>query len=338
MDVSLLLQHIQYAVPVALVLVCAVLVFAFGFKNAEQPPFAQLSAVSDADRKQANKKRSKIKEKRATGNQGVNEKASPAKKVSPVKTETKKAASKSEDVDGKLKERKQEENTPDVVNKKEKNQVNAKSGKENKVEQTKNKKNLKNLILEKPVDFDEGDWEQAPSRKDKKKKKEEETPKKTKKSKKSELINDAKDKDQDKIEIKDKVAKETQNKELKEKNQKEIILEPVNNEVVDEPEVPEIKEEIKKVEKSEKDDKKTAKSKKAKKIADVENNAPADEKKTLEKVIAQDVEEVKKIETVEGQKINQASEKKAPVFDELGDTWTEAKPQKKSKKKARKDN
>ncbi|XP_063995068.1 DNA ligase 1-like [Diachasmimorpha longicaudata] len=338
MDVSILLQHIQYAVPVGLVLVCAVLVFAFGFKNAEQPPFAQLSAVSDAERKQATKKRSKIKEKRTTGNQTVNEKTSPAKKVSPAKTETKKAANKSDDVDGKLKEREQEENTPAVVNKKEKNQVNAKSGKENKVEQVKNKKNLKNLILEKPVDFDEGDWEQAPSRKDKKKKKEEETPKKTKKSKKSELTNDTKEKEQDKVEIKDKVAKETQNKELKEKNEMEIALEPVSNEVVDEPEVPEIKEEIKKVEKSEKDDKKSAKSKKAKKIIDPENNVSVTEKKTLEKVIAQGVEDAKTIETVAVEKVETVPEKKAPVFDELGDTWTEAKPQKKSKKKARKDN
>lgn len=62
MDVSLL-SHFQYAIPVGIVLIFAVLVFAFGFKNAEQPPFAQLSAVSDVDRKQANKKRNKIKEK-----------------------------------------------------------------------------------------------------------------------------------------------------------------------------------------------------------------------------------------------------------------------------------
>lgn len=89
-----------------------------------------------------------------------------------------------------------------------------------------------------------GDWEQAYSRKDKKKKKEDDTPKKSKKSKKSDIINDTKD---EKIEIKDKIAKETQNKELKEKNQMEIILEPVNNEIVSEPEVADTKEEIKKV-------------------------------------------------------------------------------------------
>ena len=64
MDVSLLLQQFQYAIPVGIVLVCAVLVYAFGFKNAAEPPFAQLSTVVDAERKQAGKKRStKIKEK-----------------------------------------------------------------------------------------------------------------------------------------------------------------------------------------------------------------------------------------------------------------------------------
>lgn len=48
-------------IPVALVLVCAILVFAFGFKSAEQPPFDKLSASND-DRKPAGKKR-KTKEK-----------------------------------------------------------------------------------------------------------------------------------------------------------------------------------------------------------------------------------------------------------------------------------
>lgn len=62
--IGLLLQHSQYvyAIPVGIVLVCAILVFAFGFKKAEQPPFAQLSAGSDVDRKLA-KKRGKVREK-----------------------------------------------------------------------------------------------------------------------------------------------------------------------------------------------------------------------------------------------------------------------------------
>lgn len=60
MDVTLLLQHSQYAIPIGIVLICAILVFAFGFKKAEQPPFAQLS---DVDRKLSNKKRGKTKDK-----------------------------------------------------------------------------------------------------------------------------------------------------------------------------------------------------------------------------------------------------------------------------------
>lgn len=66
MDVSLLFQHSQYALPVGIVLICAILVFVFGFKKAEQPPFAQLSVGSDVDRKFTTKKRIKIKEKVST--------------------------------------------------------------------------------------------------------------------------------------------------------------------------------------------------------------------------------------------------------------------------------
>lgn len=79
------------------------------------------------------------------------EKASPVKKVEPVK---KTAAAKSEEEKVELKERKHEENKS-VVAKKEKN-LQQKSGKENKVEIVKNRKNLKNLSQEKPVDFDDG--------------------------------------------------------------------------------------------------------------------------------------------------------------------------------------
>ncbi|XP_057341563.1 uncharacterized protein DDB_G0286299-like [Microplitis mediator] len=346
MDVSLLVHHFQYAIPVGIVLILAVLVFAFGFKNAEQPPFAQLSAVSDVDRKQANKKKNKIKEKRSS-NEKANEKASPVKKSSPAKTESsKKTVAKNDEVDGKLKERKQEDNTP-VIAKKDK-QITNKTGKENKVEQVKNKKNMKNLILEKPVDFDEGDWEQAYSKKDKRKKKEEESPKKSKKSKKNELVDEVgKDNEPEKVEIKDKVAKETENKELKEKDQKDVILEPVDNILAVEDEQVEPKEEVKKVEKinkieKEKEEKKTVKVKKSKKANDAENNSvsnvtPIETKP--EKIIEKKIEDApKKTEPVEKSTIEQVTEKSGPAFDELGDTWTEAKPQKKSKKKARKDN
>lgn len=62
---------------------------------------------------------------------------------------------KGDDVDGKLVERKQEDNKT-TTTKKEKEQISAKAGKENKIEQVKNKKNLKNLFQERPPDFDDG--------------------------------------------------------------------------------------------------------------------------------------------------------------------------------------
>ncbi|XP_071579293.1 uncharacterized protein [Temnothorax nylanderi] len=344
--IGLLLQHSQYvyAIPVGIVLVCAILVFAFGFKKAEQPPFAQLSASSDVDRK-LGKKRGKVREKKAANGQVASEKTSPAKKTLAAKAEAPKKATKGDDVDGKLKERKQEDNKI-VATKKEKEQLSTKAGKENKVEQAKNKKNLKNLFQEKPVDFDDGDWEQAYSRKDKKnKKKEEESPsKKNKKtSKKADLINEAKQKEQDKPEVKDKIAKETENKELKEKEKKEVILTSSSDEEIAEAKEPQ-KEEQSKVEKVEKEEKKSGKSKKNKKTVEgdstpvsVPSTPKTDNKPIAEEEqkkpfnteeIANDVEENEAVE----------SKEKTAVFDELGDVWTEAKPQKKSKKKARKDN
>lgn len=129
------------------------------------------------------------------------------------------------------------------------------------------------------------------------------------------------------------------------------------------------------VEKIEKEEKKAGKSKKNKKVSESENT-PALVPSTLktdnkpvaeepQKKLVNNVEKV--VDNVEESKVVQAQEKTA-VFDELGgnlvyffyrrsftrnvkylrgyiayricvpDVWTEAKPQKKSKKKARKDN
>ncbi|XP_050450646.1 DNA ligase 1-like isoform X2 [Cataglyphis hispanica] len=339
--VGLLLQHSQYvyAVPVGVVLVFAILVFAFGFKKAEQPPFAQLSAGSDVDRKFAKKRG-----KKAANGQIASEKTSPAKKTLAVKAEVPKKTAKGDDVDGKLKERKQEDNK--ITTKKEKEHLSAKIGKENKVEQVKNKKNLKNLFQEKPVDFDDGDWEQAYSRKDKKnKKKEEESPsKKNKKiSKKADIINEAKQKEQEKPEIKDKIAKETENKELKEKEKKDVILTPISDEEISKTkEILVDKEEQDKVEKVEKEEKR--KSKKNKKVSESENTIVSvlSTPKSDNKPVAEEPQEkptnVEKVVTNNEENKVEESKEKIAVFDELGDVWTEAKPQKKSKKKARKDN
>ncbi|XP_011707562.1 PREDICTED: DNA ligase 1-like [Wasmannia auropunctata] len=353
--VALLLQHSQYyayAIPVGIVLVCAILVFVCGFKKAEQPPFAQLSAGSDVDRK-SGKKRGKVREKKAANGQVASEKTSPAKKTLAAKAEAPKKAAKGDDVDGKLKERKQEDNKI-VATKKEKEQLSTKAGKENKgVEQAKNKKNLKNLFQEKPVDFDDGDWEQAYSRKDKKnKKKEEESPsKKNKKaSKKADLINEAKQKEQEKPEVKDKIAKETENKELKEKEKKEVILTSISDEEIGKAKEPPKEEQskiekVEKVEKVEKEEKKSGKSKKNKKTtegestpASVPSTPKTDNKPVAEEQQTKPASVPEKVaNNVEENQVEESKEKIA-VFDELGDVWTEAKPQKKSKKKARKDN
>lgn len=60
MDLNLVFGNLQYAVPVGVVLICALLVTVFGFKKAEQPRFSELFA---ADRKQAAKKRTKTRDK-----------------------------------------------------------------------------------------------------------------------------------------------------------------------------------------------------------------------------------------------------------------------------------
>lgn len=52
-------------IPVALVLIGAILVFAFGFKSAEQPPFDKLSSIDSDERKTLGKKK-KLKEKVST--------------------------------------------------------------------------------------------------------------------------------------------------------------------------------------------------------------------------------------------------------------------------------
>lgn len=54
-------QYSVIATSVGVVVICAILVFVFGFKSAEEPAFDQLTYTGD-DRKPAGKKR-KLKEK-----------------------------------------------------------------------------------------------------------------------------------------------------------------------------------------------------------------------------------------------------------------------------------
>lgn len=203
-----------HGLVVGFVVILAVLVFVFGFKTAEEPPFDKLSNSSE-DRKPAGKKRNKVKDKKSQSNGHVtavtNDKSEAKTKTNEnAKTSTPKAGSKAvkddkRDVEKVIvketnrisarqdkKQQKTEvgvksalkENKANKENKAElksgkKNEpvkkdtqkpANKNKGKENvEVKNKKNtEKNRKN-IEEKPVDFDEGEWEQASYRKDKKK-------------------------------------------------------------------------------------------------------------------------------------------------------------------------
>nr|CAD7598619.1 unnamed protein product [Timema genevievae] len=169
----------QYAFPVGFVLICAVLVFAFGFKSAQQPEFAQLTHSSD-DRKPAGKKR-KVKDKKSQSNGHVSvpsEDGSESKQRNveagggSLSSKQDKEKSPAKESRRGLREKKQELESSPKDNNKNRQQKSRSKGKENQIEDVKNKKNEKNLAklkkqVEKPLDFDEGEWESV-SRKDKK--------------------------------------------------------------------------------------------------------------------------------------------------------------------------
>lgn len=432
----------QYAFPVGVVLICAVLVFVFGFKSAEQPAFAQLTYTGD-DRKPAGKKR-KVKDKKSQSNghvttvnednaetkQKTNDAASsksnsskvvlkqtkesrhdieksPAKDVSnkvsakqqkqnkqetsPIKeqqtkeTVNKSSATKaqkenkketSEPLAKQLKEKKQDilEKSPSKDSNKNSSSKQSKGkGKENQVEEIKNRKNEKNLAKlkaeEKPVDFDDGEWEQALSRKDKKNrkkddplanddavpenivKKETTSPTKKKKAKSIDTgITEAVPAEETKI--------------LDDNNEKTAEEKPSGKEKKDEVKIPEkevvpiveiiVTPDIKSTEESGIAPETAAKSKKKskKKSANksTEPEMPVAVETTIETQEASASPPFVEIEVPEN-KQNEVKEELKPkvesipknepgnsvAFDELGDVWKEAKAQKKSKKKVRKD-
>lgn len=55
-------SNLEYLLPVSGVALVIILVYVFGFKRTEQPPFEKLSSSSSDDKKAAGKKK-KIKEK-----------------------------------------------------------------------------------------------------------------------------------------------------------------------------------------------------------------------------------------------------------------------------------
>ncbi|XP_068618442.1 glutamic acid-rich protein-like [Battus philenor] len=315
-------QFLYPAAAVAVVLVCAALVFIFGFHSAEQPQFDKLPLVLD-DRKSSNKKR-KIKEK----------KSSPNRTVDDVKTKTE-SSKKSP-----AKEKKEEKQKEPEKSKSKEKVVESKLTKKDANEVKKGKKKAA-TELEKPADFDEGVWEEVPKKSDKKKvkvpedKDKKESPaKKNKKKVKDADVEAA----QPTEERKDVIAKVTVTVDspLDEESSRALQAQ-----------VEEFQRVLKEAEKrdqaalggteeedgvqNELPEVKDLRSNKKK-----ENKEKQIKKKTVESAV------IKNAPKTEEREVPDVSEKQdnnqnAPAFDELGDTWTDAKVSKKNKKKARKD-
>ncbi|CAG9818655.1 unnamed protein product [Phaedon cochleariae] len=306
-------QYILY-IPVALVIIGAILLFTFGFKSAEQPPFDKLT---NEERKSSAGKKRKIKDKKVIANGHVSTADSKTDK-SPAK-ESKKSPAK---VPTEVKQEKREKKVE-----KQQDKIKPDSAKPS-IELVKNKKNLRRPT-EKPLDFDDGDWETVPTKFDKKKKGDQ-SPDKNKKPKRADNV--------EKLENL-KLAKEVVNRELQEKDKQVQNIEeqpeqPTPEEpepapaIIDirieheiEPEEPVVVVEEKKEKEKKKKEKKPKKEAVEKAVAVEEAEAPVVEEK------------------LDDQPEGTAPKAVAPAFDELGDIWTEAKPSKKTgKKKARRDN
>ncbi|KRT78677.1 hypothetical protein AMK59_8272, partial [Oryctes borbonicus] len=283
-------------VPVALVLVCVVLVFAFGFKSAEQPPFDKLSAIDSEERKTLGKKK-KLKEKKTSANGNV---VNVSEKIeSPSKESKKKEQESIKKTDNKAKSDKKKSEPIRTV-------------------EEKIKKGTKSKVLEKPVDFDDGNWETVPTKGDKKKK-QDSPAKKEKKPKKIEKSPEM-----------DKLAKEYLNKELQEN---EKIVESLDS-LTKESELKEIEVAVEPVEpKKEKKSEKKTKKTDVEKVENIEKEEENGEAVTPPKPEPESVEPV-------AAKLQEATKQPTAniAFDELGDVWTEAKQPKKSKKKSRREN
>lgn len=308
------------AAAVAVVLICAALVFIFGFHSAEQPQFDKLPLVLD-DKKSSSKKR-KTKEKKSSPNRSANEDGK-------TKTESKKSPAK---------EKKEEKVKEEKV--KPKNEVKPK-----KVEEKKPLKK-KTVESEKPSDFDEGVWEEVP-----------------KKSEKKKVKNPEEKKEHDKKDDK----KESPKNKKKESPKAKKVVEEISSEPEHEPETikvvsavgPDIDEEaqralqaqveevqriLREAERREKealgsygmeDETGDAKLTDQK---DLRSNKKQENKEKQKK--KSEINSVKKQESVENVSENEnpvEDAKNVAVFDELGDTWTDAKVAKKGKKKVRKD-
>ncbi|XP_014248282.1 nucleolar protein 58-like [Cimex lectularius] len=313
-------QYAFHGLVAGFVLILAVLVFAFGFKSAEEPPFDKLSGHED--RRAAGKKR-KPKDKKSQMNghvTAVTESKKSDQKV--MKKEEKKETEKSP-----LKEKavKQEKKSPTkTTNKDTKDNLNGVDnrkvkgkGKEN-VELKSSKKNK--IVEEKPKDFDDGEWEQALSRKDKKNRKtalEEIQPKSEKKKEKKKAREEVKPAPTEPEEQPDFEHEPSMNEMLPQEK-------PSGQQVEVQPAV--VDEKVKKPKKKKPSETQNVAESMLTEEKEAYTDSPSPPKLTV------------KVEASEALPLN-VSEFDSPLaFDELGDTWKEARaPKKGNKKKSRKD-
>ncbi|KAK9502760.1 hypothetical protein O3M35_011470 [Rhynocoris fuscipes] len=173
-------QYAFHGIIVGCVLAFAILVFVFGFKSAEEPPFDKLTNAHE-DRKGTGKKK-KLKDKKNQSNghvtavtDGIGTTSGSSKRSGEVKS-PKKDGDKSPAKEQKKQEKKSPSKAALKESKQNKDDKPIGSGNNNERKargkenvEIKNKKNK--VVDEKPKDFDDGEWEQALSKRDKKNRK-----------------------------------------------------------------------------------------------------------------------------------------------------------------------
>ncbi|XP_077297284.1 uncharacterized protein LOC143919002 [Arctopsyche grandis] len=300
------------ALAVVAVLAAGLLVVYFGLRPAPEPPAMDPALF---DERRSKKKRSppskpgspNSKAKQSNG-QVVHEPEVKAKKATPEST--KKSPVKSKE------EKKPKEKSTEA--KKEKNVEKKTPKKEVNKEAPKKQKEVK------PVDFDDGEWEKVTSRSDKKSRKNQddkkESPIKEKNNKNAKVNKEVEEK---KKASPKKVEPPPIPKDLQDKvNELQRVLNEVEKR--DRSQTP-----VKLEEKSRESSAPTTPIVKEKKLPEVESPPPPPKaQKAVKKQASNDSDE--------GVVVDVKTENGA-VFDELGDTWTDAKIQKKGKKKPRKD-
>ncbi|CAG9770681.1 unnamed protein product [Ceutorhynchus assimilis] len=291
-------------VPVALVVFAGILLFTYSIRPAQQPKFP--SGLDD--RKTAGKKK-KLKEKKSTANGHVSTGA-PKSEKSPAKEQKK---------------------TPEPAKKEKKIVTEIKEPKKTEVKKSvePQKKVTKKVAVVKPVDIDDGGWETVPTKKTKKT--DQPLVKKDKKAKAPSVeVPAVKEETPEKEEVKPVVVVE----EIKAEVEPPVVEEVA--EAIEEPApvVEEKKDKKKKKPKANKPEVGAAPAPKVEIAAPEPVAAPVEPKSAPVEPKSAPVEP--KSAPVEPKSAPAATA--GVAFDELGDTWTEAKPVKKSKKKARRDN